>query len=276
MAHGIDPEGLERRLAATPEAKAVFIVSPTYYGMAADVAGCAEVAHAAGAALVVDQAWGAHFGFHRDLPASALAVGADAVLNVEPQDRRLADAVGDAPTSPATRASTPTARPRRAAGQHHESGSLLLGSLDAARRQLAIHGQDLLGRTLAAAARGREAIDADRGMHRRRRRHRRASRRLRVRPVADRDRRSSGRVQRLRGGRGTSRQLRRLRRAGDPRDDRARPGHRSIHWRARALRPRSRGRARGHRPAGRGRTDGAAGGCAGARNRRRAARGVPG
>src|SRR5918998_1256124 len=80
MAHGVTPESLERALAATGEARAAFIVSPTYYGMAADVAGCADVCHAAGVALVVDQAWGPHFGFHPELPASALALGADAVL----------------------------------------------------------------------------------------------------------------------------------------------------------------------------------------------------
>ena len=58
----------------------MFIVSPTYYGMAADVAACAAVCHAAGVPLVVDQAWGPHFGFHPGLPPSALALGADAVL----------------------------------------------------------------------------------------------------------------------------------------------------------------------------------------------------
>src|SRR4051794_26569193 len=80
MAHGVTPASLERALAATPDARAAFIVSPTYYGMAADVAGCAEVCHTAGVALVVDQSWGPHFGFHPDLPASALQVGADAML----------------------------------------------------------------------------------------------------------------------------------------------------------------------------------------------------
>src|ERR671924_133320 len=48
--------------------------------MAADVAGCAEVAHAAGVPLVVDQAWGPHFGFHETLPPTALSLGADAML----------------------------------------------------------------------------------------------------------------------------------------------------------------------------------------------------
>src|SRR5579862_5378458 len=45
MAHGVTPECLERVLAGTSDARAVFIVSPTYYGMAADVEGCAEMAH---------------------------------------------------------------------------------------------------------------------------------------------------------------------------------------------------------------------------------------
>src|SRR3954451_4280526 len=80
MAHGVTPDALRDALQGTPDAQAAFIVSPTYYGMAADVAGCAEVAHAAGVPLVVDQAWGPHFGFHPDLPAGALHEGADASL----------------------------------------------------------------------------------------------------------------------------------------------------------------------------------------------------
>ncbi|MGB2711699.1 MAG: aminotransferase class I/II-fold pyridoxal phosphate-dependent enzyme, partial [Conexibacter sp.] len=79
LAHGVTPDALRAALARTPDARAVFVVSPTYYGLAADVAACAEVAHAAGAALVVDQAWGPHFGFHPGVPPSALALGADAV-----------------------------------------------------------------------------------------------------------------------------------------------------------------------------------------------------
>src|ERR1700733_1956625 len=81
MAHGITPEALELALARAGDSiEAVFIVSPTYYGMAADVAGCAEVAHRAGVPLIVDCAWGSHFGFHAALPASPLALGADVML----------------------------------------------------------------------------------------------------------------------------------------------------------------------------------------------------
>src|SRR5664279_3164290 len=83
MAHGVTPEALEEaldRAGGRGAVNAVFIVSPTYYGMAADIRGCAEVAHAAGAALCVDCAWGSHFGFHPTLPESPVAAGADAVL----------------------------------------------------------------------------------------------------------------------------------------------------------------------------------------------------
>jgi arginine decarboxylase len=161
MANGVTPESLARGLAATPDARAAWIVSPTYYGMAADVAGCAAVCEAAGVPLVVDQSWGSHFGFHPDLPPSALQQGADAVLtsthkivgsltqsamlHVAPTGRIDPDAV--ARTIRLVRSTSPS--------------SLLMASLDAARRQLVIHGQSLLSRTIAASARAREAIDAD-------------------------------------------------------------------------------------------------------------------
>ena len=158
MAHGVTPEALERVLADTPEARAAFIVSPTYYGMAADVEACAEVAHAAGAALIVDNAWGAHFGFHPSLPETPLRLGADAIvasthkivgsltqsamLLVGDGERVDVDAIARAVRL--VRSTSPNA--------------LLMASLDAARRQLAIHGEALLERTIAAAAVAREAI----------------------------------------------------------------------------------------------------------------------
>ena len=81
MAHGVTPEALRRgarRERRTP--RAAFIVSPTYYGMAADVAGSPRSRTPRGVPLVVDQAWGPHFGFHPTCRASALQLGADAVL----------------------------------------------------------------------------------------------------------------------------------------------------------------------------------------------------
>jgi lysine decarboxylase len=71
---------VQRALAAHPEAKAVFLVEPTYVGTVSDLAAHAEVAHGHGVPLVVDQAWGAYFGFHPELPRHALQAGADALV----------------------------------------------------------------------------------------------------------------------------------------------------------------------------------------------------
>ena len=81
IAHCITPESLERALEATPGAVAAWIVSPTYFGSAADVRGLVEVAHAHDVPLIVDEAWGAHLAFHEALPEHALAAGADLVIS---------------------------------------------------------------------------------------------------------------------------------------------------------------------------------------------------
>ncbi len=73
-------ERVERALAAHPAAKAVFLVEPTYVGTLSDIAAHAQVAHAHGIPLVVDQAWGAYFGFHPEIPQHALQAGADAMV----------------------------------------------------------------------------------------------------------------------------------------------------------------------------------------------------
>jgi len=160
MAHGVTPDALRAALERCADARAVFVVSPTYYGMTADVAGLAQAAHAAGAALIVDQAWGPHFGFHPGVPQSALALGADAVITSShkivgalTQAAMLHVAFGGRVDAAAVGRAVRLVRST-------SPSSLLLASLDAARRQLALHGQALLSGTLAAAAHARVAIDA--------------------------------------------------------------------------------------------------------------------
>ena len=158
MAHGVEPASLRTALERHPEAAAAFIVSPTYYGMAADVAGCAEVAHAAGVPLVVDQSWGPHFGFHPDLPPGALHEGADAVLTST--HKIVGSLTQSAMLHVAATARIDADRVGRAVRlvRSTSPSSLLLASLDAARRQLAVHGEALLHDTLAASRRVRELL----------------------------------------------------------------------------------------------------------------------
>lgn len=73
-------EDAERALAAHPEAACVFVTSPNYFGVCADIAAIAEKVHAAGKLLIVDEAHGAHFGFSPLLPRSAVREGADIVI----------------------------------------------------------------------------------------------------------------------------------------------------------------------------------------------------
>jgi arginine decarboxylase len=160
MAHGVTPQALEETLLRAPDARSAFIVSPTYYGMAADVEACAEVAHRAGVALIVDAAWGAHFGFHPSVPESPLRLGADAILasthkivgSLTQSAMLLVAATGRVDVDAIARA----VRLVRSTSP----SSLLMASLDAARRQLAVHGEALLERTVDASASARQAIDA--------------------------------------------------------------------------------------------------------------------
>ncbi len=275
MAHGVTPDTLERVLRKAPDAGAAFIVSPTYYGMAADVEGCAEVAHRAGAALIVDNAWGAHFGFHPSLPQSPLRLGADAMvasthkivgsltqsamLLVAHSDRIDVGAIGRA------------VRLVRSTSQ----SALLMASLDAARRQLAVHGEALLEQTIGASARARAAIDAVPGCSV-------VNEGFVGRPgIAGWDPLrividvAWHRLHGIRAGGGPAFCLRHLHRARDPRDARPRAGPRPADRPAGAIRSRLRGDRPPDVPPRRGNGARAAAGGARARDRDPAARGLP-
>ncbi|HTA13030.1 MAG TPA: aminotransferase class V-fold PLP-dependent enzyme [Solirubrobacteraceae bacterium] len=166
IAHCLTEATLERALGATPGAVAAWVVSPTYFGAVADVRALAAVAHARGVALVVDEAWGAHMAFHERLPMHALAAGGDLVISSThkivgslTQSAMLHlghGAAGLIGEDEVDRAVTLT--------ESTSPNSLLCGSLDAARRQAAVHGRELLERTMAALAHARDEIRAIDGL----------------------------------------------------------------------------------------------------------------
>ncbi len=73
-------ETAERESGSAP-LRAVFLTSPTYEGIPSDIRALAEIAHSHHLPLIVDAAHGAHFGLGEDLPASAVAQGADLVIH---------------------------------------------------------------------------------------------------------------------------------------------------------------------------------------------------
>lgn len=74
-------ETVAEKLEEYPDIQAVMIVSPTYDGVVSDVATLAEVVHRKGIPLIVDEAHGAHFGFHPYFPKNANVCGADVVIH---------------------------------------------------------------------------------------------------------------------------------------------------------------------------------------------------
>jgi arginine decarboxylase len=151
VAHCVDPLQLAAALDRTPDAVAAFIVSPTYFGAAADVQGLARVCRERGVALVVDEAWGAHFRFHDRLPQDALAAGADVVIS---GTHKL---IGSLTQSAMLHLGHDCPGPLDEAGiaralrlvRTTSPSSLLLASLDAARAHVDERGAELLHRALA-------------------------------------------------------------------------------------------------------------------------------
>ncbi|MDQ4098598.1 MAG: aminotransferase class I/II-fold pyridoxal phosphate-dependent enzyme [Actinomycetota bacterium] len=159
IAHGVTPEQVADALEAHPEARAVLIVSPTYYGACSDVAGIADAAHRHGIPLLVDEAWGAHFPFHPGLPPHALSQGADLVVT------GIHKLIGGFTQASMVHVKGPLVDPRRVevvAGmvQSTSASTLLRATLDVARMQMATEGEELLTEVIALAEEARDVISS--------------------------------------------------------------------------------------------------------------------
>ena len=77
---GLLLEDVENVLKTEEDIQAVLVVSPTYDGIVSDVEKIAEICHGYGIPLIVDEAHGAHFRYHKGFPVSALDLGADVVI----------------------------------------------------------------------------------------------------------------------------------------------------------------------------------------------------
>ena len=75
------PEDIEAALERDSKIQAIVLTSPTYDGVLSDIQRISEIAHHYGVPLIVDEAHGAHFGFHEAFPQNALKKGADIVIH---------------------------------------------------------------------------------------------------------------------------------------------------------------------------------------------------
>jgi arginine decarboxylase len=159
IAHGVLAEEVACALEANPDAKAVMISTPSYYGTSSDIRAIAEVAHERGVPLVTDDAWGLNYAFGGldELPEPALVQGSD--LAIGSVHKTLS---GLSQTSVLAVGSDriDTQRLQLCFELEHSTSSsaLLLSSIDGARAQFVREGRQLLERSIRMAARLRERL----------------------------------------------------------------------------------------------------------------------
>lgn len=158
ISHGITTESVEKALEQHPDAKAVLVINPTYFGISADLKKIVDIAHSYHVPVLVDEAHGIHIHFHEDLPLSAMQAGADmAATSVH----KLGGSM--------TQSSVLNVKEGLVSVKHVQSvlsmltttstSYLLLASLDVARKQLATKGKELIDRTIDLANSIRKRIN---------------------------------------------------------------------------------------------------------------------
>lgn len=142
-------ETVRKALAAWPEAAGLLVTMPNYYGMGTDLAPLARACHDSGVPLLVDEAHGAHYGQHPELPAGALSCGADGV--VQSTHKMLAAmTMGAMLHVQGPRLDRALLRQRLAMVQSSSPSYPVMASLDLARRLLHTRRADAFTAGLAA------------------------------------------------------------------------------------------------------------------------------
>lgn len=154
---GMKREAVAKAIADNPDAVAVVVNNPTYYGICSDLRAIVNMAHEAGMLCLADEAHGTHFYFGNGLPVSAMAAGADmSAISMHKSGGSL------------TQSSFLLTGPKIHSGYVRQiinltqttSGSyLLMSSLDISRRRLALKGREIFHKVVDMAEYAREEIN---------------------------------------------------------------------------------------------------------------------
>lgn len=164
--HGITTTSVAKALKRHPDAKAVLVINPTYFGVSANLKEIVDLAHSCNVPVLVDEAHGVLIHFHEDLPMSAMQAGADmaatsvhklggsmtqsSVLNVNTKNGYINPYRVQTIISMLTTTST---------------SYILLASLDAARRHLALNGREMAAKAIEMAQYARRSINEIDGLY---------------------------------------------------------------------------------------------------------------
>lgn len=158
IALGMRVEDVAAAIARHPDAKAVFVNNPTYYGICSDLCAITELAHAHSMKVLVDEAHGTHLYFSDRLPVAAMDAGADmAAISMHKSGGSL------------TQSSLLLCSESMPLGYVHQiinitqttsASYLLLASLDISRRNLALRGREVIDKIIDLVAYARDEINA--------------------------------------------------------------------------------------------------------------------
>lgn len=154
---GMSVAEVERAIKENPDAKAVLVNNPTYYGICSDLRRITEIAHAHGMLVLVDEAHGTHFYFGDDFPPTAMECGADlASVSMHKSGGSLTQSsfllMG-------SRINADYMRQVINLTQTTSASYLLLSSLDLSRKRLALQGKDIFHETVKMAEYARYEIN---------------------------------------------------------------------------------------------------------------------
>lgn len=154
---GMPVDEVKKAIIENPEAKAILVNNPTYYGICSDLRTITELAHSHNMAVLVDEAHGTHFYFGSEMPVSAMAAGADmAAVSMHKTGGSLTQSsfllIND-------RLSVGHVRQTINLTQTTSASYLLLSSLDISRRNLALNGKHIFEKVSSLAKYARDEVN---------------------------------------------------------------------------------------------------------------------
>ncbi|SHJ58873.1 Arginine/lysine/ornithine decarboxylase [Dethiosulfatibacter aminovorans DSM 17477] len=156
--HGMDTDFVKKAIDENPDAKAVFVINPTYYGAVSDLREIVDYAHDRNMAVIVDEAHGAHLKFHGDLPPSAMEAGAD-IASIS--THKTGGSMSQSSVIVSREGMVSASRIRSCLNMNGTTSSsyILMGSIDSARRNLALRGEEIFDRILELCRWARDEIN---------------------------------------------------------------------------------------------------------------------
>ncbi len=154
---GMSVKDIEKAIQDNPDAKAILVNNPTYYGICSDLKSIVKLAHKHGMLVLVDEAHGAHFYFGENLPISAMEAGADmAAISMHKTGGSLTQS---SILLSGERVNSDYVRQIINLTQTTSASYLLMTSLDTARKNMSLNGKEIFEKTVKFAEYARSEIN---------------------------------------------------------------------------------------------------------------------